>query len=302
MAERSRKKGLIINVIIVVVLIAGWFIIRKSGFTTKNYQYYAYYKTVKGLQASSSVEMHGVRIGKIADIDLNDSNDVRVTLSIRKNIQIPEGTIAVLSSGGVTGERIIELHAGKGPGMLHDFSTISTLLDTNTKQSSIQITPYIQTAKSILSNADTTLRGLKKLIGSGVVSPLAKGINALEGVTDKYEAVSEKLNKQTDGIAGGMQNASASAAKIEKNSREWPGTIRNADTSTKKLTVNDFNKNIKELQSSIKKLNTGFSKLNNTDKASYINAVKSIDSFTADLKETKEHPKGMSILGKSKKK
>lgn len=301
MAEGNRRKRLIINGVIVVILIAGWFIIRKSGIMTRKHQYYVFYKDVKGLQASSSVNLRGVRVGKIADIDLNDSSDVRVTLSIPKDIEIPEGTIAVLSSGGFTGEKIIILEVGKGPAILHDFATISTLPDSDTKQATVKIGPYMATAKSLLNYADTTLRGLNKLIGTGVVNPIARSIYGLEKMTDKYSGVSQDLNKKVDGIAPTLNNADRSAQKMAESSREWPKTSNDVATSTAELAKKDLKKNVTELQASFKQLHNSFSKLNTTDKSAYTKAVTTIDSLNADMKETREHPKGFRLIGKDKK-
>ena len=78
------------------------------------YKVVAEFENVGGLKLRSPVTMAGVRVGRVADISLNDETyNAKVTLNLyRKFDNIPIDTAASVYTAGLLGEQYIGLEAG----------------------------------------------------------------------------------------------------------------------------------------------------------------------------------------------
>lgn len=75
------------------------------------YLVYADFSSASGLTPGSTVEMAGVRVGRVTAIDL-DGVRSRVTLSLQKDVQLQNDVIASIQTKGLLGERYILLTPG----------------------------------------------------------------------------------------------------------------------------------------------------------------------------------------------
>ena len=102
----------------VVVLFTGFigvsFWLSTEG-TIKRHVYYSIYVTesVSGLSKQSPVKFNGVDVGYVKDIEINQNNlqEVQIIVSVEADVPINQGTVAVLSSQGLTGIMYVELEA-----------------------------------------------------------------------------------------------------------------------------------------------------------------------------------------------
>ena len=75
------------------------------------YRVYADFSNASGLTPGATVEMAGVRIGRISAIDLNGAR-AKVALSLRKDVRLQDDVIASIQTKGLLGERYILLTPG----------------------------------------------------------------------------------------------------------------------------------------------------------------------------------------------
>ena len=84
-----------------------------SGFSDESFSRYLVYmqESVTGLSPESPVEFNGVKVGTVESIELYPNNPhlVQLLLNIKSSTPITTGTVAVLSSRGVTGVTFIQL-------------------------------------------------------------------------------------------------------------------------------------------------------------------------------------------------
>lgn len=80
----------------------------------KGYQVIADFENIGGLKVRSPVTMAGVRIGRVASIDLDTQTySARVTLNVYSHIDnLPTDTSAGIYTAGLLGEQYISLEAG----------------------------------------------------------------------------------------------------------------------------------------------------------------------------------------------
>ena len=71
----------------------------------------AVFNSVTGLKEGASVEIAGVPVGKVLDIDLRD-NQANVVLGLRKGIKLSDDTIASIRTKGIIGEMFVKLTPG----------------------------------------------------------------------------------------------------------------------------------------------------------------------------------------------
>lgn len=127
-----------------------------SGFSIQqDVTYILYMKdSVTGLSIDSAVELNGVKVGNVKQIELNHRNPqvVEVLLDIDKNAPITRGTVATLNTRGITGIGYVALK------------------DRSTDRRPIPILkgqkyPIIKSAPSLLTRLDTTLSKIAKNFG-----------------------------------------------------------------------------------------------------------------------------------------
>jgi phospholipid/cholesterol/gamma-HCH transport system substrate-binding protein len=72
----------------------------------------ANFSTAGGLQPGAVIELAGVEIGRVEAVDLEDYH-AKVTLKIRRNIELSEDARVAIKSKGLIGERYVEITPGK---------------------------------------------------------------------------------------------------------------------------------------------------------------------------------------------
>jgi phospholipid/cholesterol/gamma-HCH transport system substrate-binding protein len=107
----------------VVLFIAGFFLV--FSYQTSNvgsvdgYDVTADFSGIGGLRPGDEVQISGVKIGTIKQVDLDsDTYLARVTMSIDPKVMLPEDTAALISSESLLGGRYMSLEPGASDEML----------------------------------------------------------------------------------------------------------------------------------------------------------------------------------------
>jgi len=77
----------------------------------RGYQIYGVFSNVGGLKNGSSVEIAGVKVGRVKSITLYNYQ-ARVVLSLPKNVKLQEDAIVSIKTKGLIGEQYIEITPG----------------------------------------------------------------------------------------------------------------------------------------------------------------------------------------------
>lgn len=107
---------IIVGVFVVLGLISMAYTSVKLGkveFFENDYYYpiKATFTSVAGLKADTSIEISGVKIGKVKDIQLKDYQ-AEVVMLIRNDIKIQDDAMASICSKGILGEKYISISPG----------------------------------------------------------------------------------------------------------------------------------------------------------------------------------------------
>lgn len=75
------------------------------------YTIYADFSSASGLEPGSAVELAGVRVGRVVEINLNGTRS-KVTVSLDKKVRLQDDVIASIQTKGLLGERYVLLTPG----------------------------------------------------------------------------------------------------------------------------------------------------------------------------------------------
>ena len=102
-----------------------------------NYSIYASFRSAEGVRVGTDVRLAGVKIGSVTQIELDGATyEAKSTLSIEKNIQIPEDSSLAIASEGLLGGNFVEVM----PGVSDDFlQSGDEVVDTQGSVSLIQL-------------------------------------------------------------------------------------------------------------------------------------------------------------------
>jgi len=82
-----------------------------SLFGDNTYRVSAVFSSITGLKKGASVEIAGVPVGKVLDIELS-GYDARVEMNIRKEVKLSDDTIASIRTKGIIGDMFVKLTPG----------------------------------------------------------------------------------------------------------------------------------------------------------------------------------------------
>lgn len=285
------------------------FLFTKTSFFSKNNNYYSSFTKISGLQESGPVLMHGVKIGKVSDIFLDKNRNLHVTYEISKKIQITEGTTAKIISGDVSGTKAVNLRPADSKKILAPGSYIATIPDTPfIEMINSKITPMIKGGKFLVRTADSSLNDINYLITYGGLGKKAQTQvhifnKDLSGFAHTSQEVAQQLNS--------LNNLLIKTERMSNN----PGQINNDLNKTLSsgtemmngLSQNDYDSLLREMTSSITCISSKVNDIatNNkffTTNTTYKKAIRQLDSANTAMKNLKEDPPGIQLIGSSKKK
>ncbi len=81
------------------------------------YTVYAKFATVAGLRTGTAVEIAGVEVGRVEQINL-ENYQARVALRIDEGVKLPEDSIASIRTKGLIGEQFVKIAPGGSERMI----------------------------------------------------------------------------------------------------------------------------------------------------------------------------------------
>ena len=200
-----------------LMAIALWLSVDSSA---KAYATYLAYmrESVAGLNPNAPVKYRGVDVGKVEGIELDreDPEQVRLTLSIEEDVPIRENTLATLASSGLTGIAYVELTGG---------TKEASLLEPK------QAPPYpvVDTGPSLLVRLDTALTHLLAEL-TGVASDISRIAQSVDTVL---------IEKNQQALTKTLQNAERLSQALANlaDSQETQRALMNTLSNTERLTA-----------------------------------------------------------------
>ncbi|MFH0799390.1 MAG: MlaD family protein [Pseudomonadota bacterium] len=226
---------------VVVIAILAWATMRVSERTTVHsggYTLKVAFDNATGLKLKAPVELAGVQVGVIKNIDLLESRQALVTVALSKEVKLPADSKAVLRTRGFLGETYIDIVPGNP-----DQPTLQAGETIQYGARTGDINSLVSQFNDIAGDIKHITTSLRDTVGEGDQAPVkqivanledfAKSIRDLtarnEGninrITDNLAAMTEQLRQI---VARGQANIEESMDRIASISRkidEGKGTV-----------------------------------------------------------------------------
>ncbi len=272
----------------------------QEAFSPKNaYKLYAVFDSVSGLIRGAKVEMAGVQIGKVGEINLTPEGKAKVELNIFQQYKVKEDSVAVVRTFGVLGDKFIEIRPGQSANILPPGGMIART------ESPVDL-------DQILASIGPTVEGLKELLGTkegqenlkALVANFKEASRSIKVIAEKIEKGQGTLGKfLTDDrlyrdLTSTAENLKVLTAKIERGEGTLGKLIKDEEL------YNHLRNTSQSLERLAKKLEKGegtLGKLINDEEL-----YKDLRALSKDLKNTSQSihnivakiEKGEGTLGK----
>ncbi|HTB26534.1 MAG TPA: MlaD family protein, partial [Puia sp.] len=274
---------------------------------------YAVFNNVDGLELSNAVSIKGLEVGSVYAIRSTDKsiNGILVTISMKKDVDIPKNSVAVISTGVINSSTIV-IEKGNATDFVADGDTLATI-EKGGILSEFQrnLSPVMQNLNSTLGSLDSLIRVVGSLFDptvknnfSSIIANLAKSSASLQML----------LNDKTSSLAHSMTHLDSFTNNLANNNQRITGTLDNLEKTTNKLANAKIDETLQSVQGATNSLKDAINKINSTngtmglllnDKKLYLNLENTARSLNILLDDLRMHPKryvNISVFGSKDKK
>jgi len=314
MALTKEVKIGLLALISLVIFFVGFYFLKGSDIFSTDQEYYCYYNNVEGLQNSAYVQVKGLNIGHVSGMSLITGKGVRVAISIRKGVELPEGTQASLESYDLLGTKMIVLLPGPGPGILKPGADLAATREGGVVDNvSAELTPRLKELKTTISGFDTTIASVNALVNEQNQREISSILHSVNLTAQNLAEITDALKKEVGDINKIVGNTVSISANLARNNDTIDHILTNLSGLTRQLNSAPIVKTVDELKATITEFKAIAEKINDNkgsagmlinNKDLYINlnnTLRSLDSLETDLKA---HPKryiNVSVFGGGRK-
>jgi phospholipid/cholesterol/gamma-HCH transport system substrate-binding protein len=311
--SKEARIGLLVSISL-LILFAGFYFLKGANLFSGENQYYAYYDNVQGLQPSSAVQVKGLSVGRVANIELNGNDKVKVTIAVSNDIKVTKGSIAKIASADLLGSKVLSLELMQGTEEVEDGATIPGAIEGGIIDNiSVEITPLIRDVRHMVTVLDTVLVGVNSMLGPDTRARLEHSVANLDVTMQNFSQLSAKLNRESEQLASIIRNANSITDNLAKNNQQVSNILTNTDNITNQLSKAPLEQTLRELNGTMAQLQGIMAKVNNNegslgmmvnDKDLYNNlsqAMKTLDALMADLNAHPSRYINVTIFGRKNK-
>lgn len=290
--KREVKIGLFALVMLLCLYLGINYLKGKDVFSGDR-SYYALYDQTKGLQTSSPVLLRGVKVGSVTGITIDPDNtdQVLVTVSVKKSVKIPTDSRLKLFSNDIMGSKAIELVPGTADSYFERNAVIPSESENGLLEyASLSIEDIISELKRVMNSLEATSNSLNDI--------LVENAQSFKGSLDN-------INEVTRQIAAGnlektLRDLSEFSGMLKDNSTKFDNIIGNFDEVSESLAEADIKGVVDSLGVSVTHLNSVLANLSGEegsvgkllgDPALYDSLVTASGNLSALLEDLKENPR-----------
>ena len=301
---REIKVG-ILAVVCIFLLFFGFNYLKGVNIFSSIHSFHGVYTNIHGLELQAPVYIRGYKVGQVDNIDYDFTRDSSFTvdISIKRNINLPEGTRMALVSDGIMGGMAIEL------------------LLPSTEVASKEDIAYLPTGATIPT---TVVPGLLDGLQESVIQPLSNTLASLDTILGQLETQLD--NNHIESI---LANADLAVADLQTSSKQLkqvmshqvPSVVTKLDTTMSDLQQVVTDVKAANIKATVARVDTALDNVNYliadfrspngtvgmllNDKGLYNHidsAVVSVDSLLVDLKANPKRYVHFSLFGAREKK
>ncbi len=289
----------LVAIVAIVVLFIGMHFLKGMSIFSSNDIYYANFKDISGLSASSPVYANGYRVGVVKNIeyDYGQPDHIIAALDLDPKLQLTKGSRAEIVSD-LLGNVKLELRiSSQQNGMLAKGDTIEGFIQEGLMSKAAQMIPQVE---QMLPKLDSILMNINAIVADP----------ALSGTMHNAEQLTASLNTTASQL---NQLTAQMNRKVPQMMDKAEGVLTNAETLTGNMSQLDLQSTMQKVDATLASLQQLSNTLNSTDGSMglllndtqlYESLNSSIHSFDSLLVDFKQHPKryiNVSVFGKKSK-
>lgn len=303
--KREYKIGLL-ALTALILFIWGFNYLKGRDIFLKEQHYYAVYSQVSGLVEGSTVEISGLKVGRIERIFFHPSQPemVVVRFAVRRDIAVPVNSVARIFSADLLGTRAIELNLGDAPQIAQRGDTLTSEIQVSiSEEVSIQMVPFKKKAEDLMLSIDSVMAVIQYIFNEETRDNISQSFESIRqtianleqatysldtlvseektrisSIFAHIESVSLNLRRSNDEITNILENFSSISDSLVK--ADLANVMRNAD------------KAIADVSDVMEKINKGEGTLGLliNDDSLYHNLEKSSRELELLLEDLRLHP------------
>ena len=212
----------IIAIMALLIIYIGINFLKGMNLFSSDDTYYVELDNVSGLAVSSEVLADGYAIGVVKDLkyDENSSKNILATISIKKGIRIPKGSIVELSKEMLGSTKMNILMANNPRERVEPGDTLKGAWERDALTMVSQMMPQVQ---ELLPKLDSILTSINKLASNPA---LQASINNMEDVTSNLKTTTHRINKI---LGNDIPELTTRADSICSNLETTTGKLKDVD-------------------------------------------------------------------------
>ncbi|WP_338765028.1 MlaD family protein [Bernardetia sp. ABR2-2B] len=305
--SKEFKVGLLV-VVAGALLYLGFNFLKGRDFFSSDNTFYTFYEDIDGLTISNQVIINGYAVGRVDKIELlpEEGNKLMVTLKVKKDIGVTEGSTPMLADGGLLGGKQINLILGKGK-LLESGDTLVSGLE-------LGLTDMIaEKAAPLAKNIDSTALVLKNMLVQYEAMSGSIG-EILENTKMTTASINGILSDNREQLKNITANLAALTSSLKDTEAQFKPIIAKLNTfaeSLNELEIGEISKKSNEL---LAELNKTTQAINNADGSlgklihsdslyQQLNyTVSDLDRLLIDLREHPQRYVHLSVFGRKQNK
>ncbi len=214
----------------IIIVIAGMITIKVSERAVtagRGYELEAIFDNATGLKIKAPVELAGVQVGVVKDVELADSRQAKVTLVLNRKVKLPEDSQAVLRTRGFLGETYVELI----PGSL-SAPNLATGQEIPYTGASGDLNQLMSQFNEIADDIKVITSSLKTMVNQQGTAPINRIVNNLDQFTETIKTLTVQNQENINRIA---MNLAEFTDALRRSRQEVEDSMQNVASITGKI-------------------------------------------------------------------
>jgi phospholipid/cholesterol/gamma-HCH transport system substrate-binding protein len=269
--SKTSKIGIVLAISFMVLVWGINFLKGRDIFRTEKV-YIARYKNVGGLEASTVVQLNGLKIGYVREIYFDDdlSGDLIVKIAVFNKFPLPVGTTAEIANSDLLGSKVVKLSLGKSSQFYQHNDTIKTKIESDLmSQVTEQIAPIKAKAERLIVSLDSIVSGVSLLLNSESRRNIDKSIKQISLTMENLEQISSDLSQvvstQKTNLSASIINLKELTENLNKDSKALGMILNKFSTISDSISPAELKSTITHLNRSAAGLETILSNINNSN-------------------------------------
>ncbi len=267
-------------------------------FSTDN-TYFVSFKDISGLSSSNPIYADGYKVGAVKRInyDYDNNGDIIVQIDLDRDLRIPKGSSAEISSDLMGNVKMNLLLANNPRERINSGDTIVGDMNNGLMG---KVAALVPTVEKMLPKIDSILTRVNTLLADPAI---AHSLHNIEGITNNLNTTSQQLNILTTGLNKSVPGLMHKTDGILTKTNKFASNLASVDVAG---TMAQVDETIANLKSFTNKLNSKDGTLGHlmNDPTLYNNMNSTMLNADSLLINVRQHPKRyvhFSVFGKKDK-